>query len=116
LSHQHNMKKEINARADYEVFGSKLRGTEEVEKKVKAVIVKKETAENLKTLGKALLVEWKATEENVSNFKLAFSKFEEKLDQNKAEISRCFAKEKEIENTKTQSARKIVVPENKSIS
>lgn len=110
------MKKKNSALADYEVFRSKLRGTDEVEKLVKAVITKKETVDNLKTLGKALLVEWKSTEEDVSNFKLAFSKFEEKLDQNKAEISRCFAKDKEAENTKARSKNKRVIPENKSIS
>ena len=35
------MKKGNSALADYEVFGSKLRGTEEVEEIVKAVISKK---------------------------------------------------------------------------
>ena len=109
------MKKGNSALADYEVFGSKLRGTEEVEEIVKAVISKKETTDNLKTLGKALLAEWKSTEENISSFKLTFSKFEEKLDQNKAEISRCFAKEKEMESSKVHSKRKKVISGNRSI-
>lgn len=87
-----NMKKRNSM--EYEVFGSKLRGTDEVENIVKTIIQKKQTPANLRKLAKAVSIEWKHTEENVSQLNLSFSKFEEKLEKNKQEISEHLAKQK----------------------
>ena len=83
---------------NYKIFGSELRGTEEVENRIKSVIREKETPENLKILATALSAEWKNEDQNVSRLKLSFSKFEEKLEERKAEIFRLYAMEKEKNN------------------
>jgi len=89
------MEKKEKALAKYEIFGSDLRGTDAVEKEVVAVILEKETPENIKKLARELDKEWSKEDENVAKLKLSFSRFEEKLELKKAEISRIYALEKE---------------------
>lgn len=89
------MDKRAKTLATYKIFGSSLRGLEDVERMVAAVIEEKETVENLTVFADNLSVEWKYTEENISNLKLAFSKFEAKLELKKSEIIFAYAAEKE---------------------
>jgi len=89
------MDKKTKAIAKYKIFGSDLRGTHDVEKKVTAILVEKETPENIKILARELSEEWRRDNENVARLKLSFSKFEEKLEMRKAEISRIYALDKE---------------------
>jgi len=89
------MEKKEKALAKYEIFGSDLRGTDAVEKEIVAVILEKETPENIQKLARELDKVWSKEDENVSRLKLSFSKFEEKLELRKAEISRVYALDKE---------------------
>ena len=103
------MDKKEKVLANYEIFGSDLRGTDAVEKEIAAVISEKETPENIKILAKELNKEWNKADENVARLKLSFSKFEEKLELRKAEISRVYAldREKRITAKKTDKSLKV---------
>ena len=79
------MNNKIQILEEYKIFGSKLRGDKDIEKRIQELLSSKESAEKLGVLAKNLAVEWKYTEENVSNLTLAFSKFEKKLTQKNQE-------------------------------
>ena len=89
------MDKRMKAIAAYKIFGSPLRGTEEVEKMVAAVISERETDENLSLFASALSIEWRYTDENVSTLKEAFSDFEDRPENKKSELIRSFSVGKE---------------------
>ena len=89
------MKNKRKNATDYDIFGSVLRGTEEGEAMVKTVIQEKQTPENLNKLAKAVSIDWNQTDNNVLHLKLAFSRFEEKLEKNKQDIIACYVREKE---------------------
>ena len=95
------MKKKRKNVTDYDLFGSVLRGTEEVETMVKTIIQGKQTPENLSKLAKAVSIEWNQTDNNVLRLKLAFSRFEEKLEKNKHDILAYYAREKENQKDST---------------
>jgi hypothetical protein len=79
---------------NYRLFGSKGRGEPIVEKLLEKVIEEKQTPDNLEIMAKAVAVDWKNTDTNVSRMKFAFSDFEKKMEMMRPEIERFYAKEK----------------------
>lgn len=71
----------------YRIFGSKLRGTPEVEAQIEDILKSKETLDNMNNLASSILVEWRCTEETISNLTLAFSKFEKKIGAQRQDVT-----------------------------
>lgn len=82
------MKKGTNTLADYKIFGSENRDTEGGNILIQEFLHEKQTPENLKKLAAAISIVWPHNEEKSAlDVKLSLSKFQEKLEKNKQEIS-----------------------------
>ncbi len=90
------MKRGKNTLAGYEIFGSNLKDTKEGIELMEAFILRKQTPENLRKLATAVSIVWpQINQESVLDVKRSFSKFQEKLESNKQQISEYLAHERE---------------------